>query len=177
MSETINNAGGTVISDPNVGFDNVTIYSIDGSDNNPTDPTLGAVGTDETRIAPANFAPGTTDAPVDGTNPRVISNLIFANDQNANDPGGRSAYMYAFGQFIDHDIDLNMDQTAAADGSNTLSMSVPDDDPTLTPGSTISIVRGQTDPTNGNAINSVTQYLRLVTGLWLRSHYRRIAAQ
>ena len=98
---------------------------------------------------------------MDGTNPRVISNVIFANDQNANDPGGRSAYMYAFGQFIDHDIDLNMDQTAAPDGSNTLSMTVPDDDTGLPPGSQISIVRGQTDPANGNAVNSVTQYLDL----------------
>ena len=162
MSATITtNDWGTVINDPNLGFDNVSSYSIDGTGNNPTDPTLGAAGTDETRIAPANFAPGTTDTPVDGTNPRVISNVIFANDQNANDPGGRSAYMYAFGQFVDHDIDLNMDQTPAADGSNTLSMTVPDDDTGLPPGSQISILRGQTDPANGNAVNSVTQYLDL----------------
>ena len=69
--------------------------------------------------------------------------------------------MYAFGQFVDHDIDLNMDQTAAPDGSNMLSMMVPDDDPTLTPGSQISIVRGAVDPGNGDAVNSVTQYLDL----------------
>ena len=162
MTATITtNDWGTAINDPRVGFDNVVSYSIDGSGNNPTDSTLGAAGTDEARIAPANFAPGTTDTPVDGTNPRVISNVIFANDQNANDPGGRSAYMYAFGQFVDHDIDLNMDQTPAADGSNTLSMTVPADDSSLPPGSQISIVRGQTDPTTGNAVNSVTQYLDL----------------
>ena len=162
MSATITtNDWGKVITDPNLGFDNVSVYSADGSGNNPTDPTLGAAGTDETRIAPANFASGTTNTPVDGTNPRVISNVIFANDQNANDPGGRSAYMYAFGQFIDHDIDLNMDQTPAANGSNTLSMTVPNDDPSLPPNSQISIVRGQTDPSNGLAVNSVTQYLDL----------------
>jgi peroxidase len=151
----------TTINDPAAGFGNVSVYSIDGTGNNLTDSPLGAAGTDETRLAPANFVPGTTSTPVGGTDPRVISNTIFANDQNANDPGGRSAYMYAFGQFIDHDIDLNMDQTPAADGSNTLSMTVPSDDPTLTPGSMISIIRGQVDPSNGNAINSVTQYLDL----------------
>ena len=154
------NHGGTAIHDPNIGFDNVSIYSIDGSGNNPTDPTLGAANTDETRLAPANFVPGTADTPVTGPNPREISNVIFANDQNANDPGGRSAYMYAFGQFVDHDIDLNQDQTPAADGSNTLSMTVPAGDPSLPPGSQISIVRGQVD-SNGDAINSVTQYLDL----------------
>jgi peroxidase len=155
------NAEGVTISDPATGFDGVALYSIDGTGNNVIDPSEGAAGSDETRIAPANFAAGTTDTPVDGTNPRVISNTIFANDANANDPGGRSAYMYAFGQFIDHDIDLNMDQTANPDGSNTLSMTVPADDPSLPPGSQISIVRGQVDAANGDAINSVTQYLDL----------------
>jgi peroxidase len=151
----------TVINDPSAGFDGVGVYSIDGTGNNASDPTIGSANSDEPRIAPANFAAGTTDTPVDGPDPRVISNTIFANDANANDPGGRSAYMYAFGQFVDHDIDLNMDQTVNADGSNTLSMTVPSDDPSLPPGSLISIVRGQIDPANGDAINSVTQYLDL----------------
>ncbi|HEX4173158.1 MAG TPA: peroxidase family protein [Acetobacteraceae bacterium] len=158
--------GDGVLVDPSVGFDSVTAYSIDGSGNNPTDPTLGAANTDEVRLAPANFAPGTTDTPVDGPNPRDISNAIFANDANATDPGGRSAYMYALGQFVDHDIDLNNDQTPAADGSNTLSFTIPDDDPSLPPGSQISITRGQVDPSNGAAVNSVTQYLDLSQVYW-----------
>ena len=143
------------------GFDDVIAYSIDGTGNNLSAPALGSANSDEVRIAPANFAPGTPDTPVDGPNPRVISNTIFANDANAPDPGGRSAYTYAFGQFVDHDIDLNMDQAASPDGSNTLSMTVPPDDPTLPPGSQISIVRGQVDPANGDAVNAVTQYLDL----------------
>ncbi len=150
-----------VITDPHLGFDGVVSYAIDGAGNDRADPSLGAAGTDETRLAPANFAAGTADTPVGGTNPRVISNTIFNNDANANDPGGRSAYMYAFGQFIDHDIDLNPDQTPAADGSNTLAMTVPQNDPALPPGSQISITRGQIDPSNDDAINAVTQYLDL----------------
>jgi peroxidase len=146
--------------DPALGFNNVTAYSIDGSGNNQSDPTLGAANTDEIRLAPANFAPGTTDTPVDGPNPRDVSNAIFATPQDE-DPGGRSAYMYAFGQFVDHDIDLNMNQTPAADGSNVLSFTIPAGDTELPPGSEISIPRGQVDPANGNAINSVTQYLDL----------------
>ncbi len=151
---------GSLLVDPAVGFDSVTAYSVDGTGNNPSNPDLGAANTDETRLAPANFAPGTTNTPVDGPNPRDVSNAIFATPQDE-DPGGRSAYMYAFGQFIDHDIDLNNVQTAAVDGSNVMSFTIPSDDPTLTPGSQISILRGQTDPANGNAVNSVTQYLDL----------------
>lgn len=148
----------STINDKAVGFDNVSTYSIDGTGNIPSNPTLGAAGTDEVRIAPANF--DSNGQPVGGPNPRVISNTIFT-DPQADDPGGRSAYAYAFGQFVDHDIDLNMDQTPADDGSNTMSMTVPDDDPALPPGSQISIVRGQVDPANGNAVNSVTQFLDL----------------
>jgi peroxidase len=69
--------------------------------------------------------------------------------------------MYAFGQFVDHDIDLNKVQTPATDGSNVLSFIIPDGDPALPPGSEVSITRGQVDPANGNAVNAVTQYLDL----------------
>jgi peroxidase len=150
-----------VIKDSSVGLEGVVAYPIDGTGNNLSGPAAGSANSDEIRIAPANFAPGTPDTPVDGPNPRVISNTIFANDANASDPGGRSAYTYAFGQFIDHDIDLNLNQTASPDGANTLSMTVPPDDPSLPPGSQIGIVRGQVNPANGNAVDAVTQYLDL----------------
>src|SRR5271166_3175067 len=116
---------------------------------------VGAVGVGEEPVVadaveapgpPARFAAGTTDTPVEGPDPRVISNTIFADDQDLDDPGGRSAYTYAFGQFIDHDLDLNPNQTPAADGSNTLKIVVPAGDAFFTPGSTINILRGQIDP-------------------------------
>jgi hypothetical protein len=152
--------GGGIIVDRSLGFDSVTAYPIDGTGNNSSDPMLGAANTDEVRLAPANFAPDTFDTPVSGPNPRDISNAIFATPQNE-DPGGRSAYMYAFGQFIDHDIDLNNTQAPADHASNTLSFTIPDGDPALPPGSEVSITRGQVDPANGNVINAVTQYLDL----------------
>src|ERR1700677_43774 len=160
-SNSARNASSSLISDRALGFDHVIPYSVDGSGNNLADPTLGAAGSDEVRIAPARFAAGTTDTPVDGPDPRVISNTIFADDQDLNDPGGRSAYTYAFGQFIDHDLDLNPDQTPAADGSNTLKIVVPPGDAFFAPGSTIDILRGQIDPKNGNAIDAVTSFLDL----------------
>src|SRR5271170_6879424 len=98
-SNSARNASSSLISDSRLGFDHVISYSIDGTGNNLANPSLGAAGSDEVRIAPARFAPGTTDTPVAGPDPRVISNTIFASDQDLNDPGGRSAYTYAFGQF------------------------------------------------------------------------------
>jgi hypothetical protein len=139
------------------GFDHVKFYSIDGSS---ATTTTTQANSDEARLAPANFAPGTTDTPVDGPNPRVISNTIFAAPADE-DPGGRSAFTYAFGQFVDHDIDLNNDQTPATDGSNILTATVPSDDPTLPPGSKISTPRAQMDSTTGLAVNSITQVLDL----------------
>jgi peroxidase len=155
------NAPSSLISDRALGFDHVTSYSVDGTGNNLANPTLGAAGSDEVRIAPAHFAPGTTDTPVAGPNPRVISNTIFANDKELDDPVGRSAYTYALGQFIDHDLDLNPNQTPAADGSNTLKIVIPPGDAFFTPGTTINILRGQIDPKNGNAIDADTSFLDL----------------
>ena len=85
-------AGGrdNVIVDPKLGFGRVVSYSLDGTGNNLQRPAQGAAGTDEVRLAPANFAVGST--PVDGPNARVISNVIMANDPGAIDPGGRSAF-------------------------------------------------------------------------------------
>jgi hypothetical protein len=81
------NAPSSLISDRALGFDHVIGYSVDGTGNNFANPTLAAAGSDEVRIAPALFAPGTTDTPVAGPDPRVISNTIFAHDQDLNDPG------------------------------------------------------------------------------------------
>ena len=64
MSNTPNSAwsaSNLVISISRLGFDHVISYSVDGSGNNLANPTLGAAGSDEVRIAPARFAPGTTD--------------------------------------------------------------------------------------------------------------------
>jgi hypothetical protein len=148
-----------VITAARLGFDHVVSYSLDGTGNNPAKPDQGNAGSAELRLAPANFAPGTTNTPVVGPNARVISNTIMANDQGAIDPGGRSAYMYAFGQFLDHDMSRNPSQTGA--GAATLGIVVPATDAVFTPGSTIDITRGQVDPITGNAINAVTSVLDL----------------
>src|SRR6476620_3136620 len=98
----------------------LTIRTIDGSGNNQGDPTLNNTGGDMIRIGPANFAPGTTDTPIDGPNAREISNVVSSGPQaEAHDPTGLSAMMYVWGQFIDHAFD----RTFAA-GTNNIDIPV-----------------------------------------------------
>ncbi len=148
-----------VMTDPIAGFGHAIGYSFDGTGNNVAHPTLGAAGGDELRMAPAHFAAGTVNTPVDGPNARVVSNTIMANDPELADIGGRSAYMYAFGQFVDHDLDRNPSQTPNA--TNQLSIAVPVGDPAFPAGSSITISRAQIDPATGTAINKVTSYADL----------------
>lgn len=137
-------------------------YSVDGSDNNASQSSLNAVGSDMRRIAPANFAEGTTNTPVDGPNPREISNVLVAGTNGAatvEDPNGLAGMMYAFGQFIDHDLDLNR-STPRGPGNN-IDITIPEGDPNFAPGTTIPLTRAVVDPQTGAPINSITGWLDL----------------
>ncbi|XIA63115.1 peroxidase family protein [Bradyrhizobium sp. TZ2] len=102
--------------------------SFDGSQNNQSDSTLNAAGTEFGRIGEAHFADGIS-VPLGGNNPRTISNLVVgAGDPDVANPEGVSAFMYAWGQFIDHDMTLTR-----TDGVRDISVVVPADDPVLPP--------------------------------------------
>jgi peroxidase len=135
---------------------------IGGTDNNLDYPSLDATsGSAELQIAPPNYAPGTTDGLIDGPNPRTISNVVSggqsSDGQNADteDPTGASAWLYAFGQFVDHDLDLESVGTAE------ISIPVPIGDPDFPDGIAIPLTRAITDPTTGTAINTVAGDLDL----------------
>jgi Animal haem peroxidase len=133
----------------------LTFRTIDGSGNNQGDPTVNSTGGDMVRIAPANFATGTTDTPIDGANPREISNIVSSGPQaEAHDPTGLSAMMYVWGQFIDHDLDHTL-----PDGTTPIDIIIPPGDPNFPDGTTIPLMRFITDPANGNTVNSVTGWL------------------
>jgi peroxidase len=136
--------------------------SIDGSDNNLANPTLNQVDTDFARIGPANFADG-VDAMQPGPNPREISNIVVANGPDTHlvvDGVALSGMMYAWGQFVDHDLDLEASGTNTAD----ISIPVPAGD-TLPQGTLIPLTRVEIDPATGvaghpaTAINTVTGWL------------------
>ena len=135
--------------------------SIDGSGNNLANPQINSANSDFTRAGPAHFADGVS-APVDGPNPRMISNVVVGegNADQAN-AEGLSGFMYAWGQFIDHDLDL-----AQSDGVNHIDIPVPSGDPVFSDGSVIPLTRATIDPATGTdtahpatAVNSITGWL------------------
>ena len=144
------------------GVSQVINYPVNGAGNDPSNPTINQAGGNMTRIGSPHFAPGAANVPVSGPNPREISNVVVAGDgsqADLPDPSGLSGMMYAFGQFVDHDLDLNPDTQPSP--TNNIGITVPDGDPDFAPGSTIPLTRGVVDPTNGNAKNAITGWLDL----------------
>src|SRR5215213_6264280 len=99
-------------------FRTLDFRSIDGSNNNLDDPALNQANTDFARVGPANFADGFNEM-TKGPNPRTISNIVVA-QEDASEDGPHliddngialSGMMYAWGQFIDHDLDLQKNAT------------------------------------------------------------------
>jgi len=135
--------------------------TIDGSNNNSGNPGYNATNSDFARIGPANFADGISTL-VAGPNPRMISNVVVGQgDAEAADPGGLSGMMYAWGQFIDHDLDL-----APSGGTSDISITVPAGDPNFPAGSTIPLTRAITDPHTGAGTGTPATAVNAITG-WL----------
>ena len=136
---------------------------IGGSGNNLVHPNLNTPpGTPELSLAPLNFAPGTNDGLIVAPNPRTISNVIAggtgANGQNAEtDDPVASAWLYVFGQFVDHDIDLEETPLTSA----PINIVIPAGDPVFPAGTTIAMTRDTRSPVTNTIINTVAGYLDL----------------
>lgn len=87
--------------------------ALNGIGNNPLHPTWGAVGTSQLDAVPIGFTDGiSTPSGIDRPNPRIISNNIFNQDGLLMDQNRLSDYAWVWGQFIDHDITLVVDNPA-----------------------------------------------------------------
>jgi hypothetical protein len=145
----------------------VPSYSIDGTGNNLTNPTWGSTGVDLLRTAPAAYTDGVSSpAGTDRPSAREISNVI--SDQGSADiinNRGLSAMAYAWGQFIDHDLDLTPTGT-----TEPLQIDVPKGDPYFDPNSTgtqtIDTTRSVYDPSTGTGVGNPRQQINTITA-WL----------
>jgi peroxidase len=88
------------------------VRSIDGTNNNLENPELGSAGEELLRIADADYSDGIpTPAGEDRPSAREISNVLSTADiEGTRSDRGLSAFIYVWGQFLDHDIDLTSDQ-------------------------------------------------------------------
>ncbi len=136
---------------------------IGGVGNNVRNPSLNAIpGNAELAFAPLNFLPNTRDGMVPGPNPRTVSNIVAggtgSQGQNAQttDPV-ISAWLYVFGQFVDHDIDLE----ATPLTSPAINIVVPPGDPVFAAGTVIAMNRDARSAATNTIINTVAGYLDL----------------
>jgi len=104
----------------------------DGSNNSLLHPSWGEAGSQLLRIAPAAYADGlSAPAGQDRPGAREISNTVCAlADDTVHNDRSMSDWVYAWGQFVDHDLDLT------TTGSTPFDIPVPLGDPFFDPNST-----------------------------------------
>lgn len=140
--------------------------SIDGTGNNLDDPEMNAASTPLKRKLPVDYSDGASMAGDHRKSPREISNLVNAqNDFRPNRRRG-SAYIFQWGQFLDHDISL----TGTVSPPEPQPIVVPKGDPHFDPqglgGVTMSFNRSIYDHTTGDSAANPRQQMNQITG-WI----------
>ncbi|HBE70180.1 MAG TPA: peroxidase, partial [Planctomycetaceae bacterium] len=141
------------------------VRSIDGTGNNLENPLLGSAGQTLLRIAEPGYADGISEpAGADRPSTREVSNLLAETDSGSEwSERGLSAFVYVWGQFIDHDIDL----THAQEDGESLAIEVPTGDPQFDPFSTgeasIPFTRSEFDPDTGTSVENPREQINSIT--------------
>jgi peroxidase len=143
------------------------IRSIDGSGNNLDDPQMGAAFTPLLRLMAPEYADGVSElAGPNRPSPRVISNVVNAQDVSIPDPLGSSDYLWQWGQFLDHDIDL----TDGTDPPEPADIACPSGDPFFDPegagSGVIPFNRSLYDHSTGIDIDNPRQQINEITA-WI----------
>lgn len=135
--------------------------SIDGTLNHPLFFWGSIYSEVRNKTAPAYSDGISTPAGEDRPNPRYISNKIFQEVEKINDPLGLSAYTWAWGQFIDHDI------VFTPNGEEGMHISVPSGDPWFDPTGTgqavIPMNRADYDHSTGKSIGNPRKFFNEIT--------------
>ncbi len=141
--------------------------TIDGTDNNVDNPTWGAADTALIRIDEADYLPNgsgeaivteSAPSPFARANPRDISNVIASQSGDIVNDRNLSDWVWQWGQFLDHDIDLT--ETSPTNGT----ADIPIDDPTDPLGpNPIEFDRSDFDPQTGTGPNSPRQQVNQIT--------------
>jgi len=140
------------------------VSSFDGTGNNIAHSNWGSAGSDLLRTANAAYGDGiSTPAGANRPSARVISNTIASQSEATESEFGLSNFVYAWGQFIDHDLDL----TTTATPREALNVPVPKSDPLFDPQGTgtqvIPLSRSKSDPASGNSKSNPRQQINDIT--------------
>ncbi len=137
------------------------VRTFNGTGNNLASPLEGAALIPLARMTSADYADGIASLAGEGRpSARVISNTVFAQEEAEVNSYGATDFLWQWGQFLDHDIDL----TDGADPEEPAPISVPVDDLHFYPGSTISLNRSVYDPETGittprEQLNEITAWI------------------
>lgn len=137
--------------------------SIDGTGNNPLDPLRGSANIPLLRHTKIAYGDG-TGSPAGAKEPsaREISDLVFAQDSSIPCAVNISDFLWAWGQFIDHDIDMTPTTTSPEEPFN---IPVPAGDPWFDPNDTgtqvIDLDRSIYQMINGirQQVNAITAFI------------------
>lgn len=138
--------------------------SIDGSGNNMTDLSMGSVFVQLFRIVLPEYSDGISElAGSDRPSPREISNVVLSQNTSIVNELGATDYLWQWGQFLDHDIDL----TDGTDPAENVNIAVPTGDKYFDPESTgtavIDFNRSIYDHNSGTGVNNPRQQLNEIT--------------
>ncbi len=139
--------------------------SIDGSGNNLERPSMGAAHTQLFRAVTNDYADGVSAlAGQNRIGARQVSNRVHAQGRDRTNPQGVTDYLWQWGQFLDHDIDL----TDGADPAEPADIAIPAGDPWFDPTGSgtavLSFNRSLYDPDTG--ISSPRQQVNEITA-WI----------
>jgi len=130
--------------------------SLDGTGNNPIRPLWGSAGSDLLRFSAAAYGDGVA-SPSGAKRPsaREVSNGTCVQTTTIRNDRNMSSYVYGWGQFIDHDLDLT------TSGGTDFNIIVPTGDPDFDPNNTgtkvINFTRSNFDAKTGTASPSTVQ--------------------
>jgi hypothetical protein len=130
--------------------------SLNGTGNNPIHPNWGAAGVSLMRLAPAAYGDSiSSPAGAGRTSARVISNTVSEQTAEIANARNLSDWVYGWGQFVDHDLDLT------TSGGTAFDIPVPPGDPYFDPNNTgtamIYLSRSIFDANTGTSAPNVQQ--------------------
>lgn len=141
--------------------------SIDGSGNNPFDPDLGSTESQLRRVASSDYGDGvSTLAGVGRPSARWVSNTVHAQAGSIPNAARATDYLWQWGQFLDHDIDLTPAHDPAEEAPILMPPGDPFFDPFATGSETMALLRSIYDPATGTGPGNPRQQLNLISA-WI----------
>ena len=144
-----------------------TVRTIDGSGNNLDDTEMGAAFIELLRLVNPDYGDGISSLAGEGRpSARAVSNAVNSQDASIPNTLGASDFLWQWGQFVDHDIDL----TEGTDPPESANIEVPTGDPFFDPDGTgtqvIELNRSIYNETTGTGTDNPRQQLNEISA-WI----------